>query len=42
MLLRDFPYLRERRGDRIWAAKYDEHGAVRNPFETRMNKSGAV
>ena len=41
MLLRDFPYLRERRGDRIWAAKYDEHGAVQNPFETRMNKAGA-
>lgn len=40
MLLRDFPYLRERRGDRIWAAKEDEHGPVLNPFEKRMNKAG--
>ena len=37
MLMRDFPYLRERRGDRIWAARYNEHGAVQNPFEKRLN-----
>lgn len=36
MLLRDFPYLRERRGDRIWSARYDEHGVVQNPFERRL------
>ncbi|MFV0473305.1 MAG: isopenicillin N synthase family dioxygenase [Pikeienuella sp.] len=37
MLLRDFPYLRERRGERIWAATDDETGPVQNPFEKRMN-----
>lgn len=42
MLLRDFPYLRERRGDRIWAAKTDQQGPVQNPFEKRMNKVGVV
>ncbi|MEL6792845.1 MAG: 2-oxoglutarate and iron-dependent oxygenase domain-containing protein [Pseudomonadota bacterium] len=41
MLLRDFPYLRERRGERIWSAKHDEHGPVLNPFESRMNKVGS-
>ena len=38
MLLRDFPYLRQRRGDRIWSARFDEQGAVQNPFEQRMNQ----
>ncbi len=41
MLLRDFPYLRQRRGDRIWAARYDEQGAVMNPFEKRLNQGAA-
>lgn len=41
MLLRDFPYLRQRRGDRIWAARHDEQGAVMNPFEKRLNE-GAI
>ena len=38
MLLRDFPYLRERRGERVWTATHDEHGPVMNPFENRMNQ----
>ncbi len=42
MLLRDFPYLRERRGDRIWSATADEQGPVQNPFEKRMNKVGVL
>lgn len=41
MLLRDFPYLRQRRGDRIWSARHDEHGAVQNPFEKRLNQGAA-
>ncbi|MEM7270006.1 MAG: 2-oxoglutarate and iron-dependent oxygenase domain-containing protein [Pseudomonadota bacterium] len=41
MLLRDFPYLRERRGDRIWSAREDEHGVVINPFETRLSQGVA-
>lgn len=41
MLIRDFPYLRERRGDRIWSADADQHGPVQNPFEKRMNSVGA-
>lgn len=40
MLLRDFPYLRERRGERLWAATHDEHGPMMNPFENRMNRVG--
>lgn len=46
MLLRDFPYLRERRGERIWSAMGENEpiggGAVENPFEKRMNSSGSV
>lgn len=41
MLLRDFPYLRQRRGDRFWSAQHDEQGAVLNPFEKRMNQGAA-
>lgn len=41
MLLRDFPYLRQRRGDRIWSAKHNEQGAVQNPFERRLNQGVA-
>lgn len=41
MLLRDFPYLRQRRGDRIWSARHDEQGAVQNPFEKRLNQGVA-
>lgn len=41
MLLRDFPYLRERRGERIWAATTDHKGPVQNPFEKRMNAAGS-
>ena len=41
MLMRDFPYLRERRGDRIWSARYDTDGIVQNPFETRLT-TGAM
>lgn len=41
MLMRDFPYLRERRGDRIWSARYDEQGAVQNPFEDRLTQGVA-
>ena len=37
MLMRDFPYLREKRDNRIWAAKYEEHGVVQNPFESRLS-----
>lgn len=37
MLLRDFPYLRERRGERIWSVTTDHEGPVQNPFEKRMN-----
>lgn len=40
MLLRDFPYLRERRGERIWSATTDHKGPVQNPFEKRMNGLG--
>lgn len=40
MLLRDFPYLRERRGERIWSATTDQTGPVQNPFEKRMNSAG--
>ncbi|MEM7544850.1 MAG: 2-oxoglutarate and iron-dependent oxygenase domain-containing protein [Pseudomonadota bacterium] len=40
MLLRDFPYLRQRRGDRIWAANVDQQGPVQNPFENRVSKVG--
>lgn len=39
MLLRDFPYLRERRGERIWSATADHKGPVQNPFEKRMNSA---
>lgn len=41
MLLRDFPYLRERRGERIWSATEEDHNSVENPFEKRMNGAGA-
>lgn len=41
MLLRDFPYLRERRGERIWSATTDHKGPVQNPFEKRMNGLGS-
>ena len=41
MLMRDFPYLRERRGDRIWSVRHDEHGAVQNPFENRLSQKVA-
>ncbi len=41
MLLRDFPYLRERRGERIWSATTDHTGPVQNPFEKRMNGLGS-
>lgn len=42
MLLRDFPYLRDRIGGPVWAAAVqDEKGSVVNPFEERMNKVGS-
>lgn len=36
MLLRDFPYLRERRGDRVWSPKTEHAGKIKNPFEARF------
>jgi isopenicillin N synthase-like dioxygenase len=41
MLLRDFPYLREREGSKVWSSKIDGRNAVQNPFENRMNSAGA-
>lgn len=40
MLLRDFPYLRERRGEKIWSVGADQNVPVHNPFEKRMNSVG--
>ncbi|MEM8754188.1 MAG: 2-oxoglutarate and iron-dependent oxygenase domain-containing protein [Pseudomonadota bacterium] len=40
MLLRDFPYLRMRRNDRLWSAEAERFEPVENPFEKRMVGTG--
>lgn len=41
MLLRDFPYLRMRRHDRLWNASAQAFDGYENPFERRISGAGA-
>lgn len=41
MLLRDFPYLRMRRHDRVWNTSAESFEPILNPFEARMARAGS-